>query len=188
MESLRKHIEAIIKLTDEEFDHIASHFHLKKLRKHSFLVQEGDWVENEYFVIKGALKAYFYDAEKAKEHIFQFAVEDWWITDREAFLKGTRAEISIDCLEDCELLSLSRADRDKLCNEIPKFERYLLTKISYGYVSQQKRVLTLIKNNAKERYSLFMEQYPHLLQRIPKILIASYLGVTRETLSRMSAK
>lgn len=188
MESLRRHIEAIIDLTDEEFEYIASHFHTKKLRKHAFLVQEGDLVENEYFVVKGALKAYFYDAEKAKEHIFQFAVEDWWITDREAFMKKTKAQISIDCLEDCELLSLSRADRDKLCEEMPKFERYLLTKISYGYISQQKRVLTLIKNNAKERYSLFMEQYPHLLQRIPKTLIASYLGVSRETLSRMAEK
>lgn len=188
MESLRKHIEAIIDLTDDEFEYIASHFHSKKLRKHAFLVQEGDFVDNEHFVVKGALKAYVYDNEKAKEYIFQFAVEDWWITDREAFQKRTKAQISIDCLEDCEVLSISREDRDKLCREMPKFERYLFIKISNGYVSLQKRVLTLIKNNSKERYSLFMQQYPHLLQRIPKVFIASYLGVSRETLSRMSSK
>lgn len=188
MESLRKHIEAIIDLTDDEFAYIASHFHSKKLRKHAFLVQEGDLVDNEHFVVKGALKAYVYDHEKVKEYIFQFAVEDWWITDREAFQKRTKAQISIDCLEDCEVLSISREDRDKLCREMPKFEQYLFIKVSNGYVSLQKRVLTLIKNNSKERYSLFMQQYPHLLQRIPKVLIASYLGVSRETLSRMSSK
>jgi len=188
MESLRRHIEAIIDITDEEFEYIASHFHTKKLRKHAFLIQEGNSVDHEYFVIKGALKAYLYDQEKAKEHIFQFAVEDWWITDREALQKKTKAQINIDCLEDCELLSISRADRDKLCNEMPKFERYLFTKVSNGYVSLQKRVLILIKNSAKEKYAAFMEQYPHLMQRIPKMLIASYLGVSRETLSRMSSK
>jgi len=186
MESLRRHMEAILSITDEEFEYIASHFEKKKLRKHAYLVREGDLVNNEYFVVKGCLKAYVYDEEKVKEYIFQFAVEDWWITDREAIIKGTKATINIDCLEDCELLSITKANRDKLCAEMPKFKDYLFIKVSNGYVSLQKRVLTLIRNNARERYDLFIKQYPHLPQRIPKTLIASYLGVSRETLSRLS--
>lgn len=186
MESLRRHIEAIVSITDEEFDYIASHFEVKKLRKHAYLVREGDMVDHEYFVVKGCLKAYVYDEEKVKEHIFQFAVEDWWMTDREAIIKKTKATINIDCLEDCELLSISRENRDKLCAEMPKFKDYLFIKVSNGYVSLQNRIVILLRNNAKERYDVFIKQYPHLPQRIPKTLIASYLGVSRETLSRLS--
>jgi len=185
MESLRKYIESVVSLTDEEFEYVASHFQIKKLRKHSFLVQEGDLVENDYFVVKGCLKAYFYDEPKAKEYIYQFAIEDWWITDRDAYFKKDRATVTIDCLEDSELLSLSLHNREKLCAEMHKMEHFFCVKASLGYASLQKRILSLIRNNAKERYALFMQQYPHLLQRIPKTLIASYLGISRETLSRL---
>src|SRR4051812_22068607 len=101
---LRDHIEAISKLDDEEFDHILSHFMEKKLKKHASLIREGEFVQHEYFVLKGCLRTYFIDPETGKEFTYQFAVENWWLTDREAFLNGTKATMMIDCLEPCELL------------------------------------------------------------------------------------
>jgi CRP-like cAMP-binding protein len=183
---LRQHIEKIVKLTDEEFKYVLSHFTVKKLKKHQFVIQEGDNVFNSYFVIKGLLKAYFYDS-KEKLHILQFAMENWWITDYPAYFQQGQATINIDCLENVELLSLSYENREKLCSELHKMEHYFRKIANSGYIAIQKRVVALLSNNAQERYDQLLQQYPLLFQRVPKSLIASYLGVTRETLSRLKS-
>ena len=103
---LRQHIEEIIPLTDEEFDFVLSHFEQVKKRKHQYIVQEGEFVNKEYWIIKGCLKSYFI-TDKGKEHILQFGMENWWITDYEAFIKQTKSKISIDCIEDSELYILA---------------------------------------------------------------------------------
>lgn len=182
---LRTHIEAISPLSDEEFEYILSHFVPKKLKKHSFLVQEGNEVANEYYIIKGCLKAYTTDSQSGQEYIYQFGVEDWWITDREAFFKKEKATINVDCLEDSEVLGISLANREKLASEMHKYEHFLAVKSNWGYISLQKRLQLMIMGGARERYENFSRQYPHLINRIPKALIASYLGVSRETLSRL---
>jgi CRP-like cAMP-binding protein len=180
----RDHIEAVNPLTDEEFSYILSHFVTKKTKKHSFLIQEGDPVRYEYFVMKGCLKAYLVD-DTGKEFIYYFAAEDWWITDREAFFNQEAATINIDCLEDCELLGITLENRQKLCAESRKYEHFLLVKSNKGYISLQKRLQMMIMGSAKDRYEHFIKNYPNLYDRIPKAFIASYLGVSRETLSRL---
>lgn len=182
---LRKQIEAIVPLTDSEFEYILSHFKPKKLKKHALLIQEEQQVIYDYFVVEGCLKAFVTDQETGKEFIYQFAVEDWWITDREAFFKETKATINVDCLEDSYLLGMTLANRLKLGAEMWKFEHFLQVKANLGYISLQKRLQMMIIGNAKERYEQFIRQYPHLINRIPKAYIASYLGVSRETLSRL---
>ena len=181
----RDHIEAVNPLTDEEFSYILSHFVTKKTKKHSFLIQEGDPVRYEYFVMKGCLKAYLVDGNTGKEFIYYFAAEDWWITDREAFFNQEAATINIDCLEDCELLGITLENRQKLCAESRKYEHFLLVKSNKGYISLQKRLQMMIMGSAKDRYEHFIKNYPNLYDRIPKTFIASYLGVSRETLSRL---
>jgi CRP-like cAMP-binding protein len=183
---LRKHIEKISPLTDAEYDYILSHFVIKKFKKHQFLVQEGDYVLNDFWVLKGLLKAYHSDAD-GKEHIMQFAMEDWWVTDFQAYFNSTKATLNVDCIEDTEVLCLSLEHREKLCAELHKVEHFFRKKSNAGYIALQKRILSLLNTNAKERYEQFLEQYPTLLQRVPKAYIASYLGVTRETLSRLSS-
>lgn len=182
---LRAHIEAICPLTDEEFDFILSHYKPKKLKKHAYLIQEDDYVRYEYFVEKGCLKSFVIDPETGKEFIYQFCIEDWWVTDREAFFKGAKSTIDISCLEDCELLGITMEDRQKLGEQLWKYEHFMQIKINYGYISLQKRIQMMIKGDAKERYEQFIRQYPHFIDRIPKTFIASYLGVSRETLSRL---
>ncbi|NQX82656.1 MAG: Crp/Fnr family transcriptional regulator [Flavobacteriaceae bacterium] len=186
MHPLRKHLEEIISLNDEEFDFILSHFSLIKKRKHQFIVQEGDMVDKIYWVIKGCLRTCFYD-DTGKEHILQFAMENWWASDYDSFVYKTKAKTSIDCLEDCELLYITSENREKLTSEMHKMETFWAKKTVKGRISLQNRVLSLLKNSAKERYELFLSQYPQLFQRVSKKMISAYLGVSRETLSRLNS-
>ncbi|MBO3697741.1 Crp/Fnr family transcriptional regulator [Roseivirga sp. E12] len=182
---LRKHIEELIDLTDEEFEFILSHFGQTKKRKHQYIVQEGEITTKEYWVLKGCLKSYFVD-NQGKEHILQFATENWWITDYESFTKRTASKTSIDCIENSELFYITFENREKLTTEMHKMERFWAKKSKLGRIALQNRILSLLKNSSKERYDLLLEQYPKLFQRVPKKMIASYLGVSRETLSRLN--
>ncbi|MCK8520502.1 Crp/Fnr family transcriptional regulator [Aquimarina sp. D1M17] len=183
---LREHIEEIIPLTDEEFDVILSYFQHIKKRKHQYIVQEGEIVDKEYWIIKGCLKSYFLD-EDGKEHIIQFGMENWWITDYESFVKQIQSKTSIDCIEDSELLYITYENREKLTSEMHKMERFWAKKSKMGRIALQNRVLALLKSSTKEQYEMLLEQYPKLFQRVPKKMIASYLGVSRETLSRLNS-
>ena len=182
---LREHIERIVALTDEEFEYIFAHFTGKKLKKHQFVVQDGSPVNYEYFVVSGLLKASFVN-DGGKEHILQFAMENWWVTDYQAFVRQTPATLNIDCVEDVELLSLSFVNKQKLCSEFHKMEHFFRMKTTLGYISLQQRILSLMNDDALSRYRQLFAVNPQLFQRVPKALIASYLGVSRETLSRMS--
>jgi CRP-like cAMP-binding protein len=185
-EKLRQHIEKITPISDQEFEYILSHFTTKKLKKHQFLIQEGENVVNDYFVLSGLLKASHIDKE-GKEYIMQFAMEDWWITDYQAYFNQSTATLTIDCIEEVELLCLSLQNRDKICADLHKIEHFFRKKSNMGYIALQRRILSFLNSNAKERYEQLLLQYPNLFQKVPKTLIASYLGVSRETLSRFSS-
>ena len=132
------------------------------------------------------LKGYHLD-NQGKEYILQFALQNWWITDFQAYFNQTKATINIDCIEDSELLCLSLINREKLCSEMHKIEHFFRKKSNAGYVALQQRILTMLNNNPKERYEKLLHQNPILFQKVPKKLIASYLGVSRETLSRFNS-
>jgi CRP-like cAMP-binding protein len=91
----------------------------------------------------------------------------------------------VDCIEDSELFCLSLQNREKLCDEMHKVANFFLIKSNKGYIAQQQRILSLLNSNAKERYEQLLALYPGILNRVPKQLIAAYLGVSRETLSRL---
>nr|WP_199001503.1 Crp/Fnr family transcriptional regulator [Flavobacterium sp. ASV13] len=184
--SLREHIEKIIPLTDDEFAFVNSHFSSRKFKKHQFLIQEGDPVKYSYFVISGLLKLVYTDGN-AKEHVVSFAMEDWWESDYYAFFTQSEATMSLQCLEDTEVLCCSFEDYQKLCNGLLKMERFFLEKATFGFLGSQRRIISWQTSNSKERYEQLLKQYPSLFQRVPKSLIASYLGVSRETLSRLSS-
>ncbi len=183
---LRKHIEEIVKLTDDEFDYVLTHFTSKKLKKHQFLIQEGSEVKNDHFVISGLLKAVYANPNDGKENILQFAWEDWWISDYQAYFSGSNAQLNVDCIENVEVLCLSLQNRNKICADMHKIEHFFRCKSNAGYMALQRRILSLLNVSAKERYEDLLASYPSLFQRVPKAFIASYLGVSRETLSRFS--
>ena len=183
---LRSQIEQIVALTDEEFDFVSGHFQHRRFKKHQIIIHEGDSVPYEYFVINGLMRVSRVDTD-GKEHIVQFAMEGCWITDIQAFHRRTKASLNVDCLENTEVLALSLENREKLCRELPKMEHYFLQKSIEGYVDLQKRILCFLSAGAGDRYHSLVTTYPGLLQRVPKSIIASFLGVTRETLSRLGS-
>jgi len=183
---LRKQIERIVKLSDDEFRFVLSHFVLKSFKKHQYIVQAGSPAPNDHFVVKGLLKSFYVD-DSGKTHILQFAMEDWWISDPDAYHNNLDATLNIDCLEDTQVYMISLTNREKLCADLRKMEFFFRKKTQAGYIALQKRIRSLMSQNAKERYDQFIQMYPQLSQRLPKTLIASYLGISRETLSRFSA-
>lgn len=184
-ESLRRQFEEFIQLTDKEFEYVCNFFYTTRLKKHSLVVQIGDVVDREYFVVKGLLKTFMIDTN-GKEHILQFAMENWWVSDYEALNTDKRSSFNIECLEEVELLYLSLADKNRLCEEMHQMERFFRMKTTSGFLSLQKRVIALMKNDAQSRYKQLYEQYPMLFNRVTKSMIAAYLGVSRETLSRLT--
>jgi len=184
---LRKHIEEIVPLNNKEFEIINSHFKSKSLKKHQYLIQEDEAVKNIYFVVKGLLKATYTDIN-GKEYIIQFAMENWWISDFQAFYNNVKSITNISCLENVELLSITKENLDQICSESHKMEHFFRVKNSSGYVALQQRILSLLTTSPKERFEQFTKQYPQLLQRVSKTIIAAYLGISRETLSRLSGK
>lgn len=183
-EELRKHIEKIVPLTDDEFAFVCAHFTIKNYKKREFLIQTGESVHYAYFVVKGLLMLVYND-ESGKEHIVSFAMEDWWESDFKAYHTQTRATMSLQCLEDTDVFCLSLQDYQQLCTGLHKMEHFFLTKANAGHIGSQQRILSFLTSNANDRYEQLLKRYPSLFQRVPKTLLASYLGVSRETLSRL---
>lgn len=181
---LKEHISKIVELTEQQFDYFYSHFKTETFKKGQTIISEGDVVEKEYFVISGCLKT-FYVNDEVKMYILQFAMSTWWASDYAALYNKTKATINVDCISDVELLSLSNDDREKLCREIHEAEHFFRWRTNRGYVASQKRLLSFMNNDTKTRYEELLSLYPALYNTVPKHLIAAYLGVSRETLSRL---
>lgn len=185
MHPLRLHIQQIVPLTDAEFDYVLSMFSAKTFKKHDFLLKQGDLATYEFFVLSGLLKASCMAAD-GKEHILQFASENWWISDYQAFWNHSPSNLWISCLENVEVLAISLDKKNEMCSKLHKMEHFFHKKSNGGYMALQRRILGMLNSSAEERFRQFSANYPGLLQRVPKKLIASFLGVSRETLSRLS--
>jgi CRP-like cAMP-binding protein len=183
-EILRQHIAKTAVLTDQQFDYLFSHFKLMSFKKGQVIIDEGDKVDHEYFVISGCLKA-FYINDEIKMYILQFAMPTWWTSDYGALYNQTAASIRVDCITDAEVLCLSNVDREKICGEIHQAEHFFRWRTNRGYLASQKRLLSFMNNDTKARYEELLKLYPQLYNLVPKHLIAAYLGVSRETLSRL---
>ncbi len=184
---LRQHIDHVVQLTDEEFEEVKKYFTPVRVPKKNMLLNCNEQVSKEYLVVQGCMKLFTFD-EAGKEYIMQFAMENWWISDYPAYHNQTLSTTCIQALEDCVVLALSFTDKEILLQKIPKMNIFFGKKSFGGFVALQKRVLSLLKNSAAEKYELLLLQYPELFERVSKTMIAHYLGVSRETLSRLHKK
>jgi CRP-like cAMP-binding protein len=159
-ELLYKKISSVISITEEEFNFFQTLFVRKKLRRRQYLLQEGNVCKYQAFVVKGLLRSYTVD-EKGNEHVLQFSSEGWWVADLSSYLTN------------------------EPMLKVPAFEHYFRIIIQNHLVATQKRLLQSLTQTTEEKYNRFLEAYPECVQRLPQHQIASYLGVTRETLSRL---
>ena len=180
----KNYMDSKIELSPEQSDWIRSLSVEKKLRKHQYLLNEGDVCTQHAFVTKGCLRSYFVDCD-GKEHVVKFAVEHWWIADRDSLLSGEPAKLNIDAVEDSEVVLFSKQNFDLICQKISVFNDMVNNLLQSAYNASQNRVLANISLSAGEKYEYFLQRYPNLAVRIPISMIASYLGISPETLSRV---
>ena len=183
-ELILKNISRFVTLTPEEIQYFTSTLKEKKLKKRQFLVQEGDVCRSTYFVNKGCLRSYYTDKDGV-EHNIQFSIEDWWAGDMASFITQKPSKISVIALEDSDLLVLDRQVQEDVFAKIPKFERFFRNLLQNAFVSAQERILANLSETAEERYLNFRKKYPEMDRRLPQNQIASFLGVTPESLSRI---
>jgi CRP-like cAMP-binding protein len=176
-----------VPLTQEEEEKIRNYLMPKKVRKKQYVLQEGDVCKAISFVEKGALRSYTVH-ETGSEHIFQFALEGWLISDLYSFLTGEPAKYNIDALEDSELVLITKHAHEDLLNKVQKYETYIRLQLTGAYIALQRRITSVNSLTLEERYKNLTLMYPDIIQRVPQHMIASYMGLTPETLSRVRRK
>lgn len=184
IEPLLDYFQNVISLDNQEKQLVTELFKPRLYRKRQYVLQEGDVCNQFNFVVRGCLRMYKVD-EKGNTHILQFAAENWWLSNIGSFHERKPSELNIDALEDTMVLQISYDNLLLLYTKAPKFERIFRVLIENSFVSLQKRLLQNISSSAEERYLSFTESYSHLANRIPQTLIASFLGITPEFLSRL---
>jgi CRP-like cAMP-binding protein len=171
-------------LTDEQFEQISAVVRPRSFRKKQYFLQEGEVNKYYGFIVKGAMRQYRVD-DKGIEHIVNLSIEDWWVGDRESWAMLTPSIYNIDAWEDTELLLLTKADTLKLVQEIPAFNEMVRKMDEMHSIAAQRRTNAVVSLPADERYTDLINNYPDLVQRFPQHIIASYLGISKETLSRV---
>ena len=172
------------KLLSEDDKHLLmAHFKPRKLRKRQYFLQEGDVCKYIGFIVKGSARTFTVD-EKGHEHILKLSVENWWLTDFESFYLLTPSRFNIEALEELEILQSTNAEIEEFLKKIPAFSAMSNVISQNNTIATQKR-MQAINYSAEERYEELVSNYPHFLQRFPQNMIASYLGLSSETLSRI---
>ena len=173
-----------LSFTQKERDRIEREFEKIYLKKGDILLKASDVVYNQYYVCEGCLRTYFID-KSAKEHTLQFAIKDWWISDYTAYFTNTKAIMNIECIQNATVYKISREAIESLYLEIPQLETFYRKKMEGAFSSFQKRILGSLSQSAKERYTSFIRTYPNIEQSVKNYHVASYLGITTESLSRI---
>ncbi len=183
-ESIISDIFKDITFSTEEVNQLKIKFKKIALKKGDILLSANNTVNYQYFIISGCLRTYFIDTS-GKDHIIQFAIKDWWISDYTAFFTHSKATLTIDCIQDALVYRISKDHLDILYDKIPRLETFFRKKMEGAFAGFQKRIIGNLSQSTKDKYLAFISTYPNIEQSVKNYHIASYLGVTTETLSRI---
>lgn len=185
-ESLQHTIELYTnqQVTDACWERFCALLFEKNFDKKSYLAEEGKVCSYNYFVLSGSCYSYLSD-DRGDKHVVQFALEGYWIADLYSFFSGEKALYTIEAIEETRVLMLNKENFEIACKELPVFEKYFRILIQNAYVALQYRLVKSASAPAEERYAHLVKRYPNFIQRIPQYLIASYLGIQPQSLSRI---
>lgn len=181
--SIAKHIT----LNKEEEEQIISVIKFKKIRRKQFLLREGEINKYGIFVTNGCLRSYSIDTN-GFEHILQFAPPGWWIGDMQSMIRQEPAILNIDAVDNSEIILIHKPDLDKLYTTVPKLERFFRILAENALATYQHRLIDSLSLSAMERYNNFCKRYPSLVECLSQKMVAAYIGVTPEFLSKMLSR
>src|ERR1700741_133949 len=178
---------ATIPMTENEIASIESAFIPKKFRRRQYLLQEGELCKYNAFIVQGAMRQYTVD-DKGEEHIIKLFIENWWAADRESLMRQTPSIYFIDAWEETEALLVTKNTLTDLIDSIPALSQWAKNLEVNFAIASQRRLSAAVSLSAEERYHDLEKSYPEFLQRFPQQIIASYLGINRETLTRIRSR
>lgn len=187
MKELLSKVKSIISLSLEAEDYLVEIAKETRIPKGSVLIRQGDAVNKIYFVTGGCLRSYSVD-ESGKEHTLQFAVKEWWISDYIALYNNERATLTVECLNDAEVIEFNAQKLNEVLTIFPEYEPFQRYILERHVASLHKRILNQMQLTASERYQLFLDQYPDVERHTRNYHIASFLGITQESLSRIRSE
>lgn len=179
-----EHVKGKVPLTEEGQELISQYLSIKKLRKKQYLLQEGDVCKCVAFIEKGAMRSYIVQ-DDGSEHIVQFALEGQFMTDLYSFLTGEPSDYNIDAIEASELVTITKSSNDELRKRSPEFQEFIFLQTSEAYTQLERRMNSVLSLSLEERYRELTERHPNIVQRVPQHMMASYMGLSPETLSRI---
>lgn len=184
IDKLIVHFRKSITLSADEAKIVGGCFTIVEIKKKEILLFVGDHSSHMRFISEGCLRSYYMDGE-AKEHVIQFGIEDWWINDLYSYLSNTPAKQFIQAIENSVILQIHKDKLNELYISVPTLERFFRLKFENAYVSLQERTINTMSKTAEERYIEFRSKYRDIEQRVPQYMVASYLGITPEFLSKL---
>ena len=187
MEQYKNIIENIgrfVTLDKQEIEKLIAIIRTTKVKKRQFIDQPGYICKYRNYVIKGAFRSYLIDNE-GKEHTVQIAIEDWFVSDFYSYITQTPATLYVEALEDSTILQMNYEDIENLCKEIHGLSEYFRITTERAFAFSRKRALSNLSMTAEERYLEILERYPNIVNRVPQKVIASYLGMSAEFLSKI---
>ena len=181
---LRAYLEARAAFSASDLDAVRAAFIYRRLAAGEFLQRAGDVARHAAFVATGCLRQYVIDP-KGKEHIVIFAPETWWVADTTSLRSGAPSTYFVDAIEDSELLLIDGPSHQRLVESVAAYDASFRTGVQKHSAAKDERIVSTLSASAEERYVEFVKTYPSIVNRVPQTMLASYLGVTPETISRI---
>lgn len=182
--SILNNIKRYVTLTEDEEQKICSVIQTKRVKKKQFIIQPGFVCHSRTYIVEGAFKVFYLD-EEGKEHTVSIGVEDWFVTDFHSYISQTPASNYAEALEDSVIFQMAYKDIEPLCQEIHALSEYFRLTTEKAFAHSRRRVISSISKTAEQRYDEYLEKYPHIVQRVPQYVLASYLGMSPEFLSKI---
>ena len=181
------YIQQRVTLSESDKAFIKQRFTLRKIKRKSYFLREGDLGFEQAFIISGTMRVFYIDG-KTQEHVLYFGFKDWWIGDLASFELRSPSQLNVQALEDTWVLAFTHDGIDEIFQQIPQMERLFRMMAQRTLAVLQKRLFLTVSASAEERYLALIERHPSIEQLVPQHQIASYLGISPEWLSKLRAK